>query len=313
MTKLIADIGGTNARFATVDANNQVQNIEVFACADYPSLADAALAYNQMHNIHPTDAALAVATPVTGADHVSMTNHTWSFSITETRQKIGLQRLSVINDFTALALSVPHLAPSDYYKVSSNGNPTPFGTIGIIGPGTGLGVSAIAFDENRKPIVIPTEGGHVTMPATTQRDFDIFEHLRQNKYHHISAERVTSGKGLINLYNAICGIDKVTAKDLAPAEIMAQGLNNQCKICAETIDLFCHFLGTTAGNLALSYGATGGIYIAGGIVPKMGDYFKNSRFRESFEAKGRFKDFMSAIPTYVITHPYPGLEGLRYI
>ncbi len=313
MTKLIADIGGTNARFATVDNENRIQNIQVLACAEYPSLADATLAYSHIQNIRPTTGAFAVATPITGTDQVTMTNHSWSFSISDTCRKLGLHDLKVINDFTALALSVPHLTSSDYDKLSNNGSPSPFGTIGIIGPGTGLGVSAVTFDESLKPIVIPTEGGHVTMPATTQREFDIFDYLRRNKYHHISAERVASGKGLINLYNAICGVDKAESKALTPAEIMANGINKECKVCMETIDLFCHFIGVAAGNLALSYGASGGIYIAGGIVPKMGDYFRNSRFRESFEAKGRFKDFMAAIPTYVITHPYPGLEGLRYL
>jgi glucokinase len=146
---------------------------------------------------------------------------------------------------------------------------------------------------------VPTEGGHVTMPAGTQREFDLFEWLKGNKYHHISAERVISGKGIVNLYNAIVGVDKLDLPERTPAEITKAGLDKSCTACAEVLDLFCHFLGVAAGSLALSYGSFGGLYVAGGIVPQLGDYFKNSRFRESYLAKGRFKDYLDRIPTFV--------------
>jgi glucokinase len=152
------------------------------------------------------------------------------------------------------------------------------------------------------------------MPATSTREHKLFDYLiTSGKYHHISAERVCSGKGLVNLYNSIASLDGLTLPEKTAEEIAQAGLDGSCKTCVEIIDLFCHFLGVVAGNLALTCGAAGGIFIAGGIVPKLGDYFKNSRFRESFESKGRFRGYQEKIPTFVITHPYPGLEGLKNI
>lgn len=312
MSKIIADIGGTNARFALVNDNAVISNVEVLPCADYKSPADAATTYlKRIGASQPEVGAFAVATALDGSDSVSMTNHVWAFSINDTCKNIGLKRLKVINDFAALANAVPYLAEKDSYKVGG-GEAQKGSPISLIGPGTGLGVAGIVFADG-KPIIMPTEGGHVTMSASTQREFALFEWLKQNKYHHISAERVISGKGIVNLYNAIVGLDGLSLPERTPAEITKAGLDNSCKVCAEVLDLFCHFLGVAAGNLALSYGAFGGVYIAGGIVPQLGDYFRNSRFRESYLAKGRFRDYLERIPTFVITHPYPGLEGLKNI
>lgn len=312
MGKLIADIGGTNARFALVE-NGDVRHIEVLACNDYPTPAAAANAYLKKNNLQATTGAFAVATPIGESDQVSMTNHVWSFSIRQTANDIGLNHLTVLNDFTALALAVPQLSAADYYKLG-DGAPVKHKPIGIIGAGTGLGVGAVVFDAHGNPIPVSTEGGHVTMPATTQREFDIFEYLKGTKYHHISAERVISGKGIVNLYNGICGISNLKHKEISPEEITRKALNKECKICEEVLDIFCYFLGIVAGNLALTYGAAGGIFVAGGIVPQLGkDYFSQSRFRLGFTAKGRFTDYLNAIPTYVVTHPYPGLEGLKAV
>lgn len=310
MTKLIADIGATNARFAMVEGET-IGNIEVLPCEDYPTIVEAAHKYIEKTGSKPETGAFAIATPMDGGDRVAMTNHGWSFSVSEACKGIGLKSLRVINDFAALAYAVPYLTEQDRYQIGG-GEAKKDMPIGIIGPGTGLGVAGIVF-ENGKPVAVTTEGGHVTMPAATQREFDLFNWLVTTKYHHVSAERVISGKGLVNLYNAICGVDGLDMPERAPAEITQAALDGSCGACAETLDLFCHFLGVVAGNLALSYGAAGGIYIAGGIVPRLGDYFKNSRFRESFVAKGRFRDYQERIPTFVVTHPYPGLEGLKNI
>jgi len=183
--------------------------------------------------------------------------------------------------------------------------------IAVIGPGTGLGVAGIFF-ANGRPHPVTTEGGHITLPATTPREFSLFEFLKKTKYSHVSAERVLSGKGLVNLHQAIMGVDGLPLLEKSAAEITDSGLAGSCKACAEAVDLFCHLLGVVAGNLALSYGAFGGVYIAGGIVPRLRDYFITSRFRESFLAKGRYRGYLNRIPTFVITHPYPGLEGLKY-
>lgn len=310
MTRLIADIGATNARFAIADGT-RIAGIDVLACADYPTLADAARAYMERHKVTPDSGAFAMAMPLDGSDRVAMTNHSWSFSIEETRVALGLSSLKIINDFTAIALAIPYLSEADRYKVG-NGVARPEAPVGIIGPGTGLGVAGIVF-ANGKPLPLTTEGGHVTMAAQTQREFDLFDYLRRTKYHHVSAERVVSGKGLGNLHAAICGVDGKTLPEITPAEITQKALEKSCAVCEEALDLFCHFLGVAAGNLALSIGAAGGIYIAGGIVPQLGDYFKTSRFRESFVAKGRYREYMDKIPTFVVTHSNPGLEGLRRI
>ncbi|MDD9900350.1 MAG: glucokinase [Alphaproteobacteria bacterium] len=311
MTRLVADIGGTNVRFGIVDKNG-VEAVRAMLCNDFPTLADAARAYLDETGAKPDTGAFAIAAPLDGSDHVEMPNHAWAFSITETEQKIGLKNLRVINDFAALAYGAPFLSENDLRKIGSGtvrkGHP-----IGIIGPGTGLGVGAVVFTPEGKPVPVTTEGGHVTMPATTQREYDVFEHLRNTKYSHVSAERVCSGKGMVNLYNAICAIDGLDLPERAPSEITAAALEKSCPVCVEVLDLFCHFLGVVAGNLALNYGAFGGVYIGGGIVTQLGDYFAGSRFRESFEAKGRFREYLSHIPSFVITHPYPGLEGLRQV
>lgn len=311
-TKLVADIGGTNVRFGLVQDGGDIAAIENLVCNDYATLADAARFYLDKTGGRPETGAFAVASPVSGADQVDMTNHVWSFSVRDTAEKIGLRDLRVINDFAALAWSVPYLAAGDVRQVGGGavqkGQP-----VGIIGPGTGLGVAAVVFDAQGRPIPLSSEGGHVTMPADTQREFDIFAYLRQHKYHHVSAERVISGKGLVNLYNAICGVDGLSLPEKEPSEITDAALAGTCPVCAEALALFCHFLGVVAGNLALTYGAFGGIYIAGGIVPKLGDYFDASRFRASYEAKGRFSDYVAAVPSFVITHRYPGLEGLKYL
>src|SRR5262249_48496771 len=135
--------------------------------------------------------------------------------------------------------------------------------------------------------------------------------LKREKYHHVSAERLVSGKGIINIYQAICALDGITPSKTEAADITKAGLDKSCPACVETLDLFADLLGTLAGNVALSLGAFGGVYIAGGIVTKLGKWFDTSRFRDSFANKGRYRDYLGRIPTFVITHPYPGFVGLQ--
>ena len=307
---LIADIGATNARFAMADAQGGYDHVRVYACADYPHFADAVAQYCGDANVAPHRAVVSIAGPVDGADMVRMTNHAWQFSIADTQQRFDWREFCVVNDFTAVALGVPHLREgSDFYSVG-NGTRVAGQPIAIIGPGTGLGVAAIAFDAHSHPIVISTEGGHVSVPVQTAREFAVVEWLLANKYSHVSAERVVSGKGLVNIYSALCALDGVAVMHDDPARIMRDGLANASAQSAAAVDLFCHWLGSVAGNLALSYGAFGGVYIAGGIVPQMGDAFAQSSFRDSFLAKGRYRDYLDRIATVVITHPQPGLLGL---
>lgn len=315
MMGLVADIGATNARFGLVRPDNdEVHNIEVLRCADFPDFADAAEAYLQ--KIHPdetpTVGALAIAAPIDGGDMVRMMNHTWEFSIEKTRDRLNFTRMNVINDFTAIAHAVPFLPPERVEKIG-NGEPVKGAPIGIIGPGTGLGVSGIVFHGDT-PIALNTEGGHVTAPATTDREYAIICWLKDNKYHHVSAERLVSGKGLVNVYNAIVGLDGLDLPERDAPEIAEAALSGGCKACREALDISCSMLGVVAGNLALTLGAHGGIYIAGGIVPKLGDYFaKDTKFRENFVAKGRYEGYLDKIPTYSIRDPYLGMRGLQHL
>ncbi len=309
MAGLIADIGATNARFALAGPQGITEE-KVLKCQDYPGIAEAMEAYisGLKDGVKPLRAAVAIAGPVTG-DRFEMTNHLWNFSIEETRLRIGLEKFVLMNDFRAIALGVPHMKPEHLRQIGA-GMPVANAPIGIIGPGTGLGVASLVWNGQRYQPV-PGEGGHITMPARTQREFDIFRTLRY-KYHHISAERVCSGKGLVNVYNGLRILDgRDDLPDRTPEEISRAALSGACTLSAEALDKMIGFLGCAAGNLALTLGAMGGIYIAGGIVNQLGDYFYKSRFRDEFLAKGRFKDYLAPIPTFVIKHNFPAFVGLH--
>jgi len=309
---LIADIGGTNVRFALADAKG-IHHEEVLKVGDYPGLVEAAQSYmRQAGRPEVRDAFFAIAGPVTG-DRFAMTNHHWSFSVNETRERLGLERFRLVNDFEAIAMAAPHLKEGSDYRVAKAGEAAPEKPIGIIGPGTGLGVASLVWD-GRQYRTVPGEGGHVTMPAKTQREFDVFRRiLADNKnYSHVSVERVCSGKGLANIYNALRGLDgSGDLPELDPEEISKRALEKSCAVCEEALGMMMGFLGSAAGNHALTIGAFGGIYIAGGIVPKLGNYFDRSRFNEEFLAKGRFSDYLAPVPVYVITNEFPAFVGLR--
>lgn len=307
---LIADIGATNARFALAD-NKGVYSEQILKCADYPGLVEATRAYLSLAKPAnmPQSAAMAIAGPVLG-DRFEMTNHVWSFSQKETQKALGLQRFHLVNDFVALAMAVPHLKDKDVRQIAG-AKPLAGAPIGIIGPGTGLGVASLVWD-GKHYIPVSGEGGHVTMPACNDREFALFQQLIRMKYHHISAERVCSGKGLVNIYNALRALDGVDLPERTPEEISAAALSGQCALCHESLDLMLAFLGRVAGNLALTLGTYGGIYIAGGIVSKLGyDYFNGSAFYAEFIGKGRFSNYMKPVPVFVIEHPFPAFVGLQ--
>ncbi|WP_207455382.1 glucokinase [Azospirillum sp. SYSU D00513] len=304
---LVADIGGTNARFGLIDGRG-VRDSRILPCADFPSLEEAARAYLALapSAARPRRGAFAVAGPVTG-DRIALTNLVWSFSTEEVRQRLGLERLAVVNDFTAVAMSVPRLAPGDLRQVGE-GTPDGAGVVGVLGPGSGLGVSGLVPGPNGWT-ALSGEGGHVTMAPIDDRESAVLAHLR-GRFEHVSAERVLSGPGLVNLYTALCALDGIKARPLAPAEVAESGAAGTDAQAREAVEMFCAMLGTVAGNLALSLGARGGVYIAGGIVPKLGDLFTGSRFRERFMEKGRMRGFLAPIPTYVVTHELPAFLGL---
>ncbi len=239
-------------------------------------------------------------------NQVTLTNHPWTFSVEALRQQLGLRRLQVINDFAANAVAVPHLAPDDVLQVGG-GVAVRNAPIGVIGPGTGLGVSAFVPSADGGAM-IAGEGGHVTMAPATPQESALLD-LMRSRFDHVSAERILSGPGLVNLYNALCELSDMPAASYSAEQITNPGIWNADPRTHEATAMFCAMLGTVAGNLALTLGARGGIYISGGIVPRMSAFFVQSEFRARFEAKGRLSDYVMAIPTYVITRPLPVLLG----
>lgn len=307
--RLVGDIGGTNARLALLGPDGWPIEPITYPCVDFPGLEEAIAAFMKERQVDAlSDAVIAVATPVT-SDQINLTNNHWSFSIANLESSLGLGqgRFQVINDFTALALSVPHLAPTDVRKIGS-GEATLGKPIAVIGPGTGLGVSGLVPTPAGGWVALQGEGGHVSIGVRTDREIAIHDVL-MDRFRHVSAERFLSGEGLENICNALREVDGLDPVDLTPARISEMGLSGEDAICQEALVIFAELLGSCAGNLALTLGAEGGVYIGGGIVPRLGDWFAESNFREHFEAKGRMSGLLAAIPTYVIVAPYPALTG----
>ena len=308
--RLVGDIGGTNARFAWLEsAGSPLSDVDTLAVASYPALIDAMRHYLATHGKPaPRQCAIGIANPVTG-DHVQMTNHDWSFSISGVRDQLGLDRFLVINDFTALALALPTLAAQDLRQVGG-GSPVPDAAIGLLGPGTGLGVSGLLPGPGGRGVVaVNGEGGHVTLAPTDALEDAVVSALRQ-RFGHASAERALSGPGLVNLYDAVCGVHGVAAVPLQPGEVSQRALQATDAQCVQALQLFCSFLGNAAGNLALLLGARGGVYVGGGIAPQLGRWLDGSPFRERFEGKGRFRPYLQTIPTFVLqAHVSPALAG----
>ena len=298
--RLVGDVGGTNARFAwQATAGAPLTDVVTLPCADHATLEAAMQHYlAKLDKGSPQCAAIGIANPVVG-DQVRMTNHHWSFSIEAVRQLLGLKRFLVINDFTALALSLPALS-SDELRQVGGGQAVPGLPMGLLGPGTGLGVSGLLpAREGQRAIPINGEGGHVTLAAADAQEEAVIRRLRE-RFGHASAERALSGPGLVNLYVALCEVHGLSAQAMQAADVTSRAAAGEDSICVEALDLFFSFLGNVAGNLALSLGARGGVYIGGGIVPRLGAAIDRSRFRERFEAKGRFGSYLQPIPTLVV-------------
>ena len=306
--RLVVDIGGTNARFALVAAGSlQPQHEKTVRCAEFDGLEQAVRRYLQdCGNPAVREAALDVATGITG-DFVRLTNGPWGFSIEQTRRALGLDRLQVVNDFTALALAIPTLRPDELQQIGG-GAAIAATPIGVIGPGTGLGVSGLIPVSSRW-VALQGEGGHTAFSPMDEKEMGVLRWL-QRRYDHVSTERVVSGMGLENLYQALCELEGVQARSLSPDKITSAALSNTDAQCAGALEMFCAILGTAAANLVVTLGARAGCYVGGGIVPRLGDYFERSPFRARFEAKGRFSSYVAAVPTYLILVQTPALRGL---
>lgn len=317
MTKpclLVGDIGGTNARFALADPQAPGFSREkTLRCADFET-ADLAIRdyLKQVRAPQPTAICLAAAGPIVGGT-VRFTNNHWSINVVELRREFDTPSVRLLNDFEAIAYSVPFLKPSDCVTL---GLPEPGDldrpdfTVGVIGPGTGLGAVGLCRRDGRLfPIV--GEFGHVGFAPESLVQLDILRILRE-RFDRVSAERLVSGPGIENIYWALTRLHGEKRAKLSAAEIFASGTGNADPRAAEAVHLFFETLGQVAGNLALTLGASDGIFIAGGIARRYPETLANSRFRTGFESKGRHRSLMEKIPTQLVTYPEPGLLGAAY-
>ena len=308
--RLLADIGGTNARFALETEPGEVSQIRVYPCADFPTIEDVLKKYLKDTKVGRVNhAAIAIANPVDG-DQVSMTNFKWAFSIEATRRALGFDTLLVVNDFTALAMALPGLTDAQRHQVGG-GARRQNSVIGLLGPGTGLGVSGLIPADDRW-IALGSEGGHASFAPMDEREDIVMQYARK-KWPHVSFERVAAGPGIELIYRALAARDKKrVAPTVDPAYVVERAHAGDA-LALEAVECFCGILGSFAGNLAVTLGALGGIYIGGGVVLKLGDLFLRSSFRERFEAKGRFKPYLANVPTYIITAEYPAFLGVSAI
>lgn len=304
---LLGDIGATNARFALF-ANGVLGAVTSFEVAKFARFADVIAIFlkDRCREFRVKRALLAIAGPVKGERSV-LTNSSWVIDTPELRAIFKLEA-RIFNDFEAVALSLPWLTPTDLAPIGG-GNPAAGAPKAVVGPGSGLGVACL-IPRSEKPVVISSEGGHATLAATCEREDRIIGQLRQ-RFGHVSAERVVSGMGLENIYQAIAALDGVDITSRSAAEITKSALRSESQVAREALHVFCAFLGSFAGNVALTFGARGGVYVAGGISPRILDFLVRSQFRNRFEAKGRFQSYLETLPSYVITHPAAAFVGLK--
>lgn len=310
---LLADIGGTNARFALADTSLEtpliVDSIGEYAVADFPSLADAARHYLDQTGATAQNGVFAVAGRVDG-DEARITNHPWVISLSRTRSALGFDGLRLVNDFAAQAMAVSLLAPTDVVAIGgANWSPAAVSenrTYAVIGPGTGLGVGGLLVrDGHRYPL--ETEGGHVSFPPGTPEEIEILEKLSA-QFGRVSNERLICGPGLVNLHRALSEIAGEDPGPMQPADVTARAAAGDPR-CMRTLDVFCAVFGAIAGDLVLSAGAWDGVFLTGGLAPKLLSSLQHSGFRQRFEHKGRFSPAMARVPTLVVVHPRPGLLG----
>ncbi len=320
---LLADIGGTNARFALADcAATQpllAGSVRRYAVADFPSLGDAAQHYlGEIDDSGRRGATIrhgvfAVAGRVDG-DLARITNHPWVISRERVRHALGFDELVLINDFAAQAMAIVLLAPSDVVPVGGAswlpGDHRRDATYAVIGPGTGLGVGALVV-RNGVPHPLETEGGHVSFPPGTPEEIAVLERLAA-QYGRVSNERLVCGPGLVNIHRALSEIASEDPGPMQPADITLHAVRGDPR-CMRAVDVFCAVFGAISGDLVLTLGAWDGVFLTGGLVPKMLKSLRHSGFRQRFEHKGRFSSNMARVPSLAVVHPHAGLLGAAAI
>lgn len=308
---LVGDIGGTHARFGLVpEAGEPVVKSRRLVCADHASLESAIDAYlREVDAGSPRSACLAVAGPVTG-DRVRFSNRGWDFSITALRERFELRELGTINDFEALALSLPHLDRSDRQRVGG-GQVVDGAPMAVVGPGTGLGVAGLVRADDRWAPV-PGEGGHVELAPTDDLEVAVMKIVRADRG-RVSAESLLSGPGIRRLYRAIATVEGLSPLEMGPRAITAYATEGEDaehrRLCRLTAETFVSMVAGFAGNVALTFGARGGVYLAGGIICNLEGFYTETSFRQRFESKGRMSDYVRSIPTFFVTVETPALQG----
>ncbi len=305
---LLADIGGTNARFALMERGG-IGPIEHMKVAGYPNVTDAMAAFQARHAAGgPAVAAVLGVAGTVQDNRCIMTNSPWIIDGRELQKMFGFATTHLLNDFEALAWSLPALQPADLFQLGMQ-RPIAGAPMLVVGPGTGFG-AACFFPHATMPFAAVTEAGHATMPATSEREERVIAQLRR-RFAHVSIERILSGSGLENLYQALAAVDGIQAPERDAARITEAALDGRCSVSRATLDMFCSLLGAVAGDLALTFCAWGGVHIAGGIVPRFADRLAASDFRTQFESKGRFQSRLRNVPTSIIVRPDASFAGLK--
>lgn len=305
---LIGDIGGTNARFSIlVDAYAEPKQFPILATADFETIDDAIQnGVLDKTSVQPRSAILAVAGPVKG-DEIDLTNCDWVIRPTQMLANLGFADILVINDFEAQALAAASLE-SQYLEQIGRGEVMQSASRVVVGPGTGLGVAGLVHARHTW-FPVPGEGGHMDIGPRTERDFELFPHYERLDG-RVSGEQLLCGRGLMNIYRAVCKADGVETRAASPAEVTTAGLDGMDKAAVETLSLFSTYLGRVAGDLALVFMARGGVYLAGGIAQKILPALRRPEFRAAFEDKAPHQEIMQLMPTFVVTHPLAALSGL---
>jgi len=305
---VLADVGGTNVRFAVLE-DGKLGPVAHMAVADYQRFSDALAAFMARRaDPRPIRHALFGVAGVVESERCALTNNPWVVAASELSSRFGFADVHIVNDFEAVAWSLPRFIPGDLRMIGGD-EPKANAPMVVLGPGTGFGVAAYIRRE-QGDLVLRSEGGHATLPSGSSREDAIIAKLRE-RFGHVSVERALSGAGLENLYHVIASLESQSVPDRTAAEIAQAAAAGRCAISQAALDTFCGLLGAVAGNLALGFGAQGGVYVAGGIAPHLRDYLPGSQFRLRFEAKGRLTPYLKAIPVYLILHDDPAFVGLQ--
>ncbi len=301
---LLADIGGTRARFAVL-SGGRLGAVESLSTRDYANAVDGVRHFLERRRIDGVERAIIAAAGPVQEGRCALTNASWILDGKELAKALGLRTVDIVNDVEALAWSVPRLTPADVVAIG-RGEEAAGAPVAVLAPGTGLGMACFVPACQR---ALASEGGHATLASMTAEEAAITAILRR-RYGHVSAERVLSGPGLVNLHDALAENDGSSRPSPSPEQIVRAATEGRSPTAARALDMFCAFLGSVAGNVALIFGARGGVLIAGGIAPSIVDYLRRSDFRERFEGKGRMSGYLARVPTRIAVRPDPAFLGL---